>query len=159
MLLRSLMVIMAAVLVSGCATTSSKPQAVNPLQTQVTELQQRVEDQEKEIVDLKYEVKEISSKSEARQVVTLEESPVEAPKKPVVSKGDGMYADLIKVDVSGVELQKALKGAGVYEGKLDGKIGPRTKTAIMEFQRQHNLKADGVVGAKTWNELKQYKSE
>ncbi len=162
MLLRSLIVLMAAVLVSGCATTSAKPEPVNQLQTQVSDLQQRMEEQEKEIVDLKYEVKELSGKAETQAVVPVEESsPVAPPKKqPVVSKAvEGIYADLVKVDVSGTELQKALKGAGVYDGKIDGKIGPRTKSAIMEFQRQHSLKADGVVGPKTWNELKQYKTE
>lgn len=159
-LLRLFIVMLAAVSVSGCATTSAKPQPVTQLQTQVTDLQQRLEDQEKEIVDLKYEVKELAGKAETQQVVTLEESPVTAPKKPAVSKvTEGLYADLVKVDVSGAELQKALKGAGVYDGKVDGKIGPRTKSAIIEFQRQHNLKSDGVVGQKTWNELKQYLTE
>jgi peptidoglycan hydrolase-like protein with peptidoglycan-binding domain len=67
--------------------------------------------------------------------------------------------DIIKVDASGIDVQKALKGAGLYEGKIDGKIGSKTKSAIVEFQKQHNLKADGVIGQKTWGELKQYMTE
>ena len=160
MSVRLLIVLMAAVLVSGCATTAAKPQPVTQVQTQVTDLQQRMEDQEKEIVDLKYEVKELAGKVETKEVVPLEEGPVNAPKKASVGKVvEGAHADLIKVDISGMELQKALKGAGVYDGKVDGKVGPRTKNAVMEFQRQHSLKADGVVGQKTWNELKQYLTE
>ncbi|MBF0486340.1 MAG: peptidoglycan-binding protein [Candidatus Omnitrophica bacterium] len=67
--------------------------------------------------------------------------------------------DILKVNISGTDLQKALKGAGVYEGKIDGKIGAKTKAAVIEFQKAHNLKGDGVVGQKTWNELKQYLTE
>jgi peptidoglycan hydrolase-like protein with peptidoglycan-binding domain len=55
-----------------------------------------------------------------------------------------------------MEVQKALKNAGVYDGKIDGKVGPRTKNAVVEFQRQHSLKADGVIGQKTWSVLKTY---
>jgi peptidoglycan hydrolase-like protein with peptidoglycan-binding domain len=154
------MILAAVLFVSGCATTAAKPQPITQLQTQVTDLQQRMEDQEKEIVDLKYEVKELGGKAETKEVVPLEEGAVEAPKKASAPKAiEGSHADLIKVDVSGIELQKALKGAGVYDGKIDGKVGPRTKNAVVEFQRQHNLKADGVVGQKTWNELKQYLTE
>ena len=156
---RLFIVLMAVVFVSGCATTAAKPQPVQ-LQTQVTDLQQRMEEQEKEIVDLKYEVKELSGKAETKEVVPLEEGPVTAPKKTVTPKAvEGAHADILKVDVSGMDLQKALKGAGVYDGKVDGKVGPRTKNAVVEFQKQHNLKADGVVGQKTWNELKQYLTE
>jgi peptidoglycan hydrolase-like protein with peptidoglycan-binding domain len=147
-----------AVLLSGCATTSAKQPPVAQLQTQVSDLQQRMETQEKEIVDLKYEVKEMGSKSEAQQVVTTEES-APAPTPTVSSKTGDRAADIIKVDASGVEVQKALKGAGLYEGKIDGKIGAKTKAAVVEFQKQHNLKADGVIGQKTWSELKQYVTE
>src|SRR3989338_3212643 len=32
------------------------------------------------------------------------------------------------------QIQEALKNAGLYDGKIDGDIGPRTKKAIEEFQ-------------------------
>ena len=54
------------------------------------------------------------------------------------------------------EIQQALKNAGIYDGEVDGKIGPRSKRAIEEFQTQNNLKADGKVGAKTWQKLKEH---
>lgn len=53
-------------------------------------------------------------------------------------------------------IQQALKNAGLYIGKIDGKLGPKTKKAIEEFQKQNNLKADGKVGPKTWDKLKAY---
>ncbi len=57
---------------------------------------------------------------------------------------------------SKIEIQTALKNAGFYTGNIDGKIGPMTKKAIEEFQRVHNLKADGKVGPQTWAVLSVY---
>jgi peptidoglycan hydrolase-like protein with peptidoglycan-binding domain len=54
------------------------------------------------------------------------------------------------------QIQQALKNAGIYDGKVDGKIGPRTKKAIEAFQTQNGLKADGKVGHKTWKMLSTY---
>jgi hypothetical protein len=55
---------------------------------------------------------------------------------------------------SAENIQTALKNAGMYTGKIDGKIGPRTKAAIELFQKQNGLTADGKVGQKTWDKLK-----
>jgi murein L,D-transpeptidase YcbB/YkuD len=54
------------------------------------------------------------------------------------------------------EIQQALKNAGPYTGAVDGKIGPMTKKAVVEFQQQNGLTADGKVGSKTWEKLKTY---
>jgi len=54
------------------------------------------------------------------------------------------------------DIQKALTNCRLYEGKIDGKVGPRTKKAIEAFQKQNNLSADGRVGPKTWEKLKVY---
>jgi peptidoglycan hydrolase-like protein with peptidoglycan-binding domain len=54
------------------------------------------------------------------------------------------------------DIQKALKSAGLYAGKVDGSLGPKTKKAIEEFQKQNKLKVDGKVGPKTWEKLKTY---
>ena len=51
-------------------------------------------------------------------------------------------------------IQQALKNLGLYNGDVDGKIGPKTKEAVKEFQQRHNLEADGKVGPKTWALLK-----
>ncbi|WUO60194.1 peptidoglycan-binding protein [Streptomyces sp. NBC_00280] len=37
-----------------------------------------------------------------------------------------------------------------YEVKVDGIFGPKTASAVKEFQTQHALEADGKVGPKTW---------
>ncbi len=53
-------------------------------------------------------------------------------------------------------IQTALKNAGLYEGQIDGNIGPKTKKAIEDFQAQNGLKVDGVVGPMTWQKLSVY---
>ncbi len=67
------------------------------------------------------------------------------------------------VDASGKptsqQIQQALKNAGIYDGKVDGNVGPKTKKAIEAFQSQNGLKADGKVGKKTWKLLSPYLSK
>lgn len=48
-----------------------------------------------------------------------------------------------------LNVQKALLARGIDPGPLDGKMGPKTKSAIMEFQRRAGLKVDGIVGPQT----------
>ncbi len=47
------------------------------------------------------------------------------------------------------DIQKALTDQGFKPGPIDGSRGRRTIKAIKEFQRAHDLTADGLVGAKT----------
>jgi peptidoglycan hydrolase-like protein with peptidoglycan-binding domain len=54
------------------------------------------------------------------------------------------------------QIQQALKNAGLYNGNIDGKIGPASKKAIEAFQKQNGLKVDGKVGPKTWMALEHY---
>lgn len=54
------------------------------------------------------------------------------------------------------EIQSALKNAGYYTGKVDGKKGPQTKKAVEEFQKANSLPTDGKVGPKTWVLLSKY---
>ena len=53
-------------------------------------------------------------------------------------------------------IQTALKNAGFYTGKIDGNLGPQTKSAIRNFQAQNSLSVDGKVGSKTWQKLQPY---
>jgi len=54
------------------------------------------------------------------------------------------------------QIQTALKNAGYDPGTIDGKLGPKTKKAIKDFQAANGLKADGKVGPKTWAKLSTY---
>jgi len=54
-------------------------------------------------------------------------------------------------------LQKVLKQEGYYKlSKPTGYFGPATEKAVKQFQADHNLKVDGLVGDKTKQELDQY---
>lgn len=54
------------------------------------------------------------------------------------------------------QIQTALKNAGFDPGPIDGKIGPKTKKAIKDFQAANGLTADGKVGPETWAKLSKY---
>ncbi|OLF73953.1 peptidoglycan-binding protein [Maricaulis sp. W15] len=49
-------------------------------------------------------------------------------------------------------LQHGLREAGITVG-LDGDFGPGTKAAVITFQNQAGLVADGIVGAASWARL------
>lgn len=54
------------------------------------------------------------------------------------------------------ELQYRLKTLDFYTQPLDGKYGANTKTAVIRFQKEYGVPADGVTGAQTWRQLKKY---
>ncbi len=62
------------------------------------------------------------------------------------------FTKKLKLGMSGVdvtELQNKLTELGYYTGKIDGKFGKKTRTALMKFQKAQGLKADGIMGAAT----------
>ena len=142
-----------AFLLTGCATMQNKSSAVDQMQIKVSDLEKKVEEKDSEIVDLKYQVKDLSSRLESQESASSASS----------SRGSSDEIDqsssskgVIKVSASISDVQTALKNAGFYKGSVDGKIGQQTKKAIESFQRKHNLTADGVIGRRTWEELKVY---
>lgn len=52
-----------------------------------------------------------------------------------------------------LSLQSALKNLGYNVGSIDGKFGPQTQSAVKDFQSDHSLTVDGVVGSQTWTQL------
>lgn len=50
-------------------------------------------------------------------------------------------------------LQQRLKALGWYSGSVDGKYGTGTTAAVLAFQRQSSLTADGIAGSKTLSKL------
>ena len=51
------------------------------------------------------------------------------------------------------KIQAALQKAGYDPGPADGKMGHKTRQALMAFQKDNGLKPDGVVGPKTLAKL------
>ncbi len=50
---------------------------------------------------------------------------------------------------SDIMLQLVLKSYGYYDGKIDGKFGNISKTALISFQSNNSLEDDGIVGTQT----------
>lgn len=47
------------------------------------------------------------------------------------------------------QLQQRLKELGFYDGEVDGQFGTGTRAAVVLFQQQHGLTADGMAGNDT----------
>ncbi|WP_366945258.1 peptidoglycan-binding domain-containing protein [uncultured Metabacillus sp.] len=50
-------------------------------------------------------------------------------------------------------LQAFLYTAGYYNGSIDGIFGSGTRSAVIAFQNNRGLSADGIVGDGTWNSI------
>ena len=150
----------------GCASTSQQASDNAQMQVQISKLERNWEQSDQDMKELKTEVDSI------REIVdTIESDQMEGVLKKKdgysgkssmssqgssMMKGDFSEEDILHVDVSPAMVQTALKNAGFYDGTVDGKLGQRSKKAVIDFQQAHDLKADGVIGAKTWSELKKY---
>jgi len=137
--LRILLGILLITFLSGCATTAKKQDVqIQSLKHHTALLETELDRKDEEIRRLEDEL----TRREAQPRVEKKES----KKKPQ----SGGFPPSIK------QIQTALKNAGFYRGSIDGKMGSKTKAAIISFQKVNELKADGVVGKKTWLKLSRY---
>lgn len=51
------------------------------------------------------------------------------------------------------EIQEDLARLGYYKGAIDGSMGAQSKNAVLRFQKDNGLKADGLAGAITQGKL------
>ncbi len=49
------------------------------------------------------------------------------------------------------EVQAKLAKLGYYENAIDGVFGIKTEEALLRFQKEYSIIADGIVGKDTWN--------
>lgn len=123
---------------AGCATTTrARKTDAADASAQVADLQSQLKAKDQQIQDLQY------------QLDSYQQS------LPSTNFSKGAKSIYIKAaGVSVMDVQKALAREGYDPGPVDGRMGKKTKSAIKEFQRKNHLKADGVVGEKTWSLLK-----
>lgn len=120
---------------AGCVTTKGKQYTQHQqLQNRISYLEAELQKKDGEIDNLEDELE----KSQNRYLTVDRQK-----------EGDVLL-------LTAKQIQMALKNAGFYKGSIDAKIGPKTKEAIMAFQKAHGLKVDGVAGKKTLQELKKY---
>ncbi|MBU1998586.1 MAG: peptidoglycan-binding domain-containing protein [Candidatus Omnitrophota bacterium] len=108
------------------------------------------------------------SRIKTESQVAQEMKPETLPQAMLQGQAASMQKPEVKLDPlppsgpykpSSIEIQEALKNAGYYMGKVDGKIGPISKKAIEDFQKANGLIVDGKVGPKTWGVLGKYLKE
>ena len=91
-----------------------------------------------------------SEAQEQLSAPTKEEIPVTT--LPTLKRGSkGEYVTLLQTKL-------VQKGYSVGSYGIDGDFGSGTLKAVKEFQQDHGLTADGIVGAKTWAALNEQKT-
>lgn len=75
------------------------------------------------------------------EVPSLEGHGIEVLETKVMSLKIGHTGELVKA------MQAALNRLGYFTGAIDGQFGPRTRAAVMAFQADNHLIADGIFGA------------
>jgi len=157
MILWSITVVVLMGSLVGCATTQ-KPTTTSQLQIRVAHIENQLDDQSQNIAQLQFTVEKLSLHSQAANVSITPISKTRATVKRSLTQTSktAQYQQILRVPVTPQEVQMRLKNAGYYTGAIDGKLGSGSKKAIKEFQTDHDLESDGIVGKKTWAELKNY---
>ena len=149
---------------SGCIATKRSDVVQADSEMRIAQLERKVYEKDQQIEELQDQVQTLSSDKQRSSKSAAPRQETMKPAMPVVfnqSSQEQLQEQqklLIRVDVSPQDVQTALKNAGYYDGNIDGKIGPRSQKAIMDFQADHNLKSDGIIGKQTWMELQSYLS-
>ncbi len=91
-----------------------------------------------------------------QQVATMEQERIKPAPAPEPARPAAAPAVMTPEAESVVRIQEALKRAGYDPGSSDGKMGQKTKAALMSFQKDNGLKPDGVLGPQTLTRLKKY---
>lgn len=158
-------IVLCVFLFAGCSGTQ-KLSGIGNLQIKVSHLERKLNQRDEEIEKLKYEVKGILQEVEGLKFYREEEFDVGLNKESIEEPGAKNISakqkvkkqkkSIIRVPVRVKKIQEALKKADYYDGFVDGKLGDKSRSAIIEFQKDHDLVADGIIGKKTWNEMKVY---
>lgn len=147
-------------LMSGCASSNrgtNSNAAMNAqmgvLADEVTRLDMALQETRAQLQQEQARVAELQGRIGGGAAASAPQS--QAAYAPVSSEPfSGIYRTPSGFEIPAASIQKALKGSGHYQGTVDGKIGPDTREAVRNFQRDNGLTPDGIVGKTTWNNLK-----
>lgn len=115
----------------------------------------RAFDKWQRIDDTEFTDAELFSASREFQIDRILPDP-NPPMTPVLStRGMVLRRGMTGPDVE--NLQGILKNLGFQVGHVDGNFGRLTDAAVVAFQREHGLEADGYVGELTWAALNEAK--
>ena len=165
------------VFLSGCSTMMSTsrrdPSTVSQLRIKMAKMEKKLSASEEEVVGLKNEI--LTLENRVKQLESYDIAAATTPYETDIDYNNASNApsdlsayyqeeadlsekdkEIIRVEASIHDVQKALKNAGYYNGAIDGKFGARSKSAVFAFQKDHDLSSDGIVGQRTWTELRNY---
>ena len=143
------LIFLLVIAVSGCSTVPKKfREEVSGIRTRVDTLESKVEGVESKQAEVE---RTTAAENQALEELKASKTSHEQTNISVKPRG-GKSKERTK------EIQTCLKNAGFYNGKINGVKGKATKKAIKEFQKANGLRADGVVGKKTWEALSKYSS-
>jgi len=142
---------------AGCTTTKQKPSTVNQLQIRVVQIENQLDVQDQDISELQSDIEDLMEqvKHTAKSVKSLN-IPQQTVQAPPTKAPKSSRQGILRIPVTPQEVQIALQNAGYYTGAIDGKLGSGSQKAIRDFQTDHDLESDGIIGKKTWTELKNY---
>ncbi len=141
MISRYLILALCILFFAGCATAGKNHALeLQQCQSRIASLEEELKEKDQEVAQLEREQQRREGESYRRSAGSSK------------TRSDSSYSS----NPSTNQIQKALKRAGYYKGSVDGKMGAKTQEAIMKFQKDNGLKADGKVGQMTWAELKFY---
>lgn len=144
--------------VAGAGCTMHRQAKIEAVEAPAPDLTTRLASLEDRLETLEGRQREIEQKAGDVQYLKGKVEGTSSPqiRQIVVTGGQEAGAGGAASQPTPKQIQLALRQAGFYSGKIDGKIGPQTTQAVREFQRQHDLKADGKVGPRTWAVLRPY---
>jgi len=153
----------------GCASVKQNTSGINQLKNQMVNVESILSRQNLLIQQNKSDIEELLDRNDelAIELSRVKEQTAvvrkAAPSPPSQSIGiettqarSALISDKLRPQPSIRNIQMALRNAGFYIGEIDGKVGPLTRQAVKKFQEANNLTADGIVGRKTWEKLKDY---
>ena len=133
--------------ITGCQSVPKKfKEEVSGIKTRVDTLETRVESVESKQTTVE--------RAAMEQNQAIEE--LKAKREKITETNVNIKPRFHRAKEGTREIQACLKNAGFYNGKIDGVKGKSTKKAIKEFQKANGLRADGIVGKKTWELLSKY---
>lgn len=129
-------------ILAGCSATRESSN-VSLLEAKVANMERAMAARDQQIEELRSELDRLTGSSASF-------SGGRASVSDIKDKG------IIRVSASPQDVQMALQKAGYYNGEVDGRIGRQTTEAIKQFQKDHELKVDGIVGRGTWAQMESY---